>query len=65
MQINGFIPQDPLTRRESLIIVEGLYDTLLQVEQLRREQVSPEDEGKFQEWFVIGLSLLRSTNFPS
>ncbi|TFK25645.1 hypothetical protein FA15DRAFT_341353 [Coprinopsis marcescibilis] len=37
------IRQDPLTHRETLVIVERLYDLVLHVEQLRRDQPHPED----------------------
>ncbi|KAH8116273.1 topoisomerase II-associated protein PAT1 [Phellopilus nigrolimitatus] len=46
----GVVRKDPLTRRECLVILENLYDTLLQVEQMRREQPAPEDEARMQEW---------------
>ncbi|THH10733.1 hypothetical protein EW145_g1128 [Phellinidium pouzarii] len=44
------IRKDPLTRKQCLFILEGLYDTLLRVEQLRREQPSPENEAGMHNW---------------
>lgn len=63
-QSNGAVTKEPLTQREALIILESLYDTLLEVEQLRREQPPQEEEEHFQEWFVkaflfSSLSLIR------
>ncbi|KAG2011577.1 topoisomerase II [Coprinopsis cinerea AmutBmut pab1-1] len=37
------VRQEPLTRRETLVILERLYDLVLHVEQLRRDQPHPED----------------------
>lgn len=50
LQINGIIHKDPLTRKEALAKLEALYDTLLHVEQMRREQPSPDDQQKAEEW---------------
>ncbi|KAI5124196.1 hypothetical protein M0805_005047 [Coniferiporia weirii] len=44
------IRKDPLTRKECLVILENLYDTLLHVEQLRREQPPSENEARVHEW---------------
>ena len=45
------VEQEPLTRRECLLILEGLYDSLLKLEQLRREQLNVDGE-KMAEWEV-------------
>ncbi|CAK5267609.1 unnamed protein product [Mycena citricolor] len=49
----GVVRQDPLTRREVLTILESLYDLVLKVEHLRREQPDPqEDEAALVRWQV-------------
>jgi DNA topoisomerase 2-associated protein PAT1 len=48
---------EPLTNRQALIILEELYDILLEVEQMRRDQ--PDDDAEdevFLEWSVLPLS---------
>ncbi|GBE86561.1 topoisomerase II-associated protein PAT1 [Sparassis latifolia] len=47
-EMNGLEHKDPLTHRQTLIILEHLYDLVLEVEQQRRDQ-PPEDEG-FEAW---------------
>ena len=50
-QQSGIAQKDPLTRRQVLIILESLYDLLLRVEQLRREQPPVEEgEERISEW---------------
>ncbi|KAJ2927810.1 hypothetical protein H1R20_g9280, partial [Candolleomyces eurysporus] len=50
-QTGETIMKEPLTQRETLINLEHLYDLVLQVEQLRRDQPHPEDEEEvFQAW---------------
>lgn len=44
------VSKDPLTRREVLVSLETLYDLVLQVEQLRRDQPPLEDEQALAEW---------------
>ncbi|KDQ61548.1 hypothetical protein JAAARDRAFT_31002 [Jaapia argillacea MUCL 33604] len=44
------VHRDPLSRFESLAILEELYDTVLDVEQLRREQPPTDDEDSYQFW---------------
>jgi len=41
--VGEIVCKDPLTRRETLVIIERLYDLVLHVEQLRRDQPHPED----------------------
>lgn len=51
LQTGEVIRRDPLTHRESLIILEELYDLVLEVEQLRRDQPHAEEEPElFQQW---------------
>lgn len=45
------VPQQPLTKRQILIAIEGLYDLVLSIEQLRRDQPSPDDENVIVEWY--------------
>ncbi|THH32031.1 hypothetical protein EUX98_g2164 [Antrodiella citrinella] len=42
--------KEPLTNREALVIVERVYDHILDLEHLRREQPSEEDEEALFEW---------------
>ncbi|KAF8892099.1 topoisomerase II-associated protein PAT1 [Infundibulicybe gibba] len=44
------VRRDPLTQREVLVILEQLYDLVLKVEQLRRDQPHPEDAEPSNEW---------------
>ncbi|KAI0057451.1 hypothetical protein BV25DRAFT_1812427 [Artomyces pyxidatus] len=41
---DGIVRQDPLTSKETLAILENLYDLVLNIEQLRREQPSPDSD---------------------
>ncbi|TDL23786.1 hypothetical protein BD410DRAFT_820717 [Rickenella mellea] len=56
---DGVVAKDPLSHREALFILEGLFDTLLQVEQLRREQPPPEDPEAFMKWEAVYKSLVQ------
>nr|VWO94664.1 MDR efflux pump ABC3 [Ganoderma boninense] len=49
---DGFVHKDPLTHRESLVILEQLYDLVLEVEQRRRDQPPPEEVEAFEEWTI-------------
>ncbi|KAJ7623338.1 topoisomerase II-associated protein PAT1 [Roridomyces roridus] len=49
-QTSNVVRKDPLTRREVLTILEGLYDVVLKVEQLRRDQPNSEDDEATREW---------------
>ena len=49
---DGFVRKDPLTHRESLVILEQLYDLVLDIEQRRRDQPPPEEIEAFEEWWV-------------
>lgn len=56
----GFQPdntacEDPLTTKEALKILEHLYDLVLDIEQLRREQSSlnPEDAEAVEAWYAL------------
>jgi len=47
-----------MTRREVLINLENLYETVLQVEQMRRNQ-PPEDEPELvEEWLAIFIMIM-------
>ncbi|KAG0705559.1 topoisomerase II-associated protein PAT1 [Suillus ampliporus] len=41
---DGVVRKDPLTQRQTLVVLEGLYDLVLNIEQLRRDQPLEEDE---------------------
>lgn len=51
---DSLVRRDPLTHRESLVILEQLYDLVLEVEQRRRDQPAPEEVEAFEEWYVFG-----------
>lgn len=42
--------KEPLTHRQTLVVLEELYDLVLRVEQLRRDQPPAEDEIAMQDW---------------
>ncbi|KAJ6621334.1 topoisomerase II-associated protein PAT1 [Mycena sp. CBHHK59/15] len=44
------VRKDPLTHRQVLTTLEALYDLVLKVEHLRREQPSPEEEDASRQW---------------
>ncbi|KAJ7801901.1 topoisomerase II-associated protein PAT1 [Mycena olivaceomarginata] len=44
------VRKDPLTRRQVLTALEAMYDLVLKVEHLRREQPSQEEEEAAQHW---------------
>ena len=50
MQTTNLVRKQPLTHRETLTILERLYDLVLQVEQLRRDHSSTDDEQQTVEW---------------
>ncbi len=55
LQGTGVIRKDPLTHRQTLLMLEGLYDVLLKLEQMRRDQPAPTDENRLQDWeFLYG-----------
>ncbi|PIL24946.1 hypothetical protein GSI_12833 [Ganoderma sinense ZZ0214-1] len=49
---DGFVHKDPLTHRESLVVLEQLYDLVLEIEQRRRDQPAPEEVEAFEEWTI-------------
>lgn len=49
-QTENLVKAEPLTHRETLVILEELYDLVLRVEQLKRDQPSEEDERANEEW---------------
>jgi DNA topoisomerase 2-associated protein PAT1 len=44
------VQQPPLTRREVLVAIESLYDSVLKIEQMRRDKPPPEDEEGTARW---------------
>jgi DNA topoisomerase 2-associated protein PAT1 len=44
------VRREPLSRREVLSILENMYDTVLKVEQMRRDQPPREDEEAVGAW---------------
>ncbi|TFY68510.1 hypothetical protein EVJ58_g957 [Rhodofomes roseus] len=51
----GVIAKDPLKHREALMILERLYDLVLDIEQLRRDQPLPEDGFEAQDAWEVEL----------
>ncbi|KAG2346673.1 hypothetical protein BDR05DRAFT_906157 [Suillus weaverae] len=52
---DGVVRKDPLTQQQTLVVLEGLYDLVLNIEQLRRDQPLEEDEDDeeaFVSWSV-------------
>lgn len=50
--------REPLTNREILTIVENLYDLILGVEQVKRDQPLPDEEQeRHDEWYVLFIML--------
>ncbi|KAF8957454.1 topoisomerase II-associated protein PAT1-domain-containing protein [Flammula alnicola] len=47
---DNLVRKEPLSQRQVLVILEELYDAVLRVEQLRRDQPSPEDVEASQQW---------------
>ncbi|EGO22680.1 topoisomerase II-associated protein [Serpula lacrymans var. lacrymans S7.9] len=47
---DGVVKMEPLAQRQVLVILESLYDLVLSVEQLRRDQPPEEDEVAFNAW---------------
>lgn len=45
--------KDPLTQRQVLAALESLYDLVLNIEQLRRNQPPEEDEEAVVTWCVL------------
>ena len=50
--MSGLVRKDPLTHRETLVILEDLFDLVLSVEQERRDQPPAEEVEAFEEWSV-------------
>jgi len=46
----GVVRKEPLTHRQVLVMLENLYDRVLEVEQLRRDQPPQEEEEAHQTW---------------
>jgi DNA topoisomerase 2-associated protein PAT1 len=51
-QIAGVVRKEPLSHRQVLVILENLYDLVLEVEQLRRDQPPHSEEEAYQTWSV-------------
>lgn len=58
--MNGLVRKDPLTHRETLVILEHLFDIVLNVEQQRRDQPPPEDVEALDIWCVNFFVIVRS-----
>lgn len=56
-QTAGVVRKEPLSHRQVLVILENLYDLVLEVEQLRRDQPSQEEEEAYQFWSVHTILL--------
>ena len=48
----GLVRREPLTHRQALVIIEQLYDLVLEVDQKRRDQPPPEEEEEFALWYA-------------
>lgn len=48
--VDGVVRKDPLTHRQVLVALESLYDLVLSVEQLRRDQPPEDDPIAFTAW---------------
>jgi len=46
----GVVRKEPLSHRQVLVILESLYDLVLEVEQLRRDQPPQHDPDAYEEW---------------
>ena len=69
-QTAGVVRKDPLTHRETLAILERMYDLVLEVEQLRRDQPPPEEADAHQAWWgyfncelCVNLPRYRETSY--
>ena len=60
---DGLISRDPLTHREALVIIEQLYDLVLEMDQKRRDQPGPEEEEALVEWCAHILNCMPHTKF--
>ncbi|KDR65731.1 hypothetical protein GALMADRAFT_81573 [Galerina marginata CBS 339.88] len=49
-ETDNLVRKEPLSQRKVLVILEELYDAVLRVEQLRRDQPPPEEVEASQEW---------------
>lgn len=47
------VREDPLTQRQVFVALESLYDLVLDIEQLRRDQPIEEDEEDVAAWCVL------------
>ena len=57
--------KDPLTHRETLVILERIFDIILELDKLRDDQPPPDMEQDVAEWFAACLSYVTSTHFLS
>ncbi|KAG7093875.1 hypothetical protein E1B28_007514 [Marasmius oreades] len=60
-ETSDLVRKDPLSRKEVLVTLEALYDLVLQLEQLKRNQAPPEDEQATAEWQNEFKSVLDQT----
>lgn len=61
------VRKEPLTRRQTLVLLEGLYDLVLNIEQLRRDQPpeeDDEDEEALVAWYVVNIFPQNCTDHP-
>ncbi|KAF9525973.1 topoisomerase II-associated protein PAT1 [Crepidotus variabilis] len=47
---DNLVKKEPLTHRQTLVVLEELYDLVLRIEQLRRDQPPSEDDRENDEW---------------
>jgi DNA topoisomerase 2-associated protein PAT1 len=53
VQTDNLVRKEPLSQREILVAVENLYDLVLNMETLKRNEPTPEDTEEYQTgWFV-------------
>ncbi|KZT43122.1 hypothetical protein SISSUDRAFT_1040559 [Sistotremastrum suecicum HHB10207 ss-3] len=58
VEAEGHSDNKPLTRKQALMLIEGLYDLLLKIEHMRREQPAPEDLAGVDDWKNRRASLI-------
>lgn len=47
-----FEKKDPLTHRETLVILERIFDIIMELDRLKEDQPPPESEAELQERYV-------------
>ena len=53
-----FEKKDPLTHREALVILERIFDIIMELDKLKEDQPAPDDELEVIHWYVPGAQRL-------